>query len=201
MPAGPIRALFLDDDRGVAEGMKAALAGVGIEVTSFTATVAETVARAASDRPDLIVADIDIAGVLALGLPAALPSDAPPVLWWSGHDAQYRVPAAQAGGAGFVSKRDGFDELVAAIRRVAAGEIIWSQADIRAARNAPRPPSAREREVLAGVAAGRSNKEIAADLGVSERTIESHLGNMHLRYDVSNRIELLRLSWTWGWIP
>ena len=55
--------------------------------------------------------------------------------------------------------------------------------------------------MLVGVAAGRSNKEIAADLGVSERTIESHLGNMHLRYDVSNRIELLRLSWTWGWIP
>jgi len=139
--------------------------------------------------------------VLALGLPAALPSDAPHVLWWSGHDAQYRVPAAQAGGAGFVGKRDGLDELVSAIRRVAAGEIIWSQADIRAARNAPKPPSAREREVLAGVAAGRSNKEIAADLGVAERTIESHLGNMHVRYDVSNRIELLRLSRTWGWIP
>jgi DNA-binding NarL/FixJ family response regulator len=99
------------------------------------------------------------------------------------------------------TSRTCLDELVAAIRRVAGGEVTWSQADIRAARNAPKPPSAREREVLAGVAAGRSNKEIAADLGVSERTIESHLGNMHLRYDVSNRIELLRLSWTWGWIP
>ena len=104
-PHVPIRALFLDDDRGVAEGMKAALAGVGIEVTSLTMTVAETVARAASDRPDLIVADIDIAGVLALGLPAALPSDAAPVLWWSGHDAQYRVPAAgQAGPASSASE-------------------------------------------------------------------------------------------------
>jgi DNA-binding NarL/FixJ family response regulator len=110
------------------------------------------------------------------------------------------VPAARAGGAGFVSKRDGLDELVAAIRRVAGGEVTWSQADIRAARNAPKPPSAREREVLAGVAAGRSNKEIAADLGVAERTIESHLGNMYVRYDVSNRIELLRLSRRWGWI-
>jgi len=115
-------------------------------------------------------------------------------------NAQYRVPAARAGGAGFVSKRDGLDELVAAIRRVAGGEVTWSQADIRAARNAPKPPSAREREVLAGVAAGRSNKEIAADLGVAERTIESHLGNMYVRYDVSNRIELLRLSRRWGWI-
>ena len=200
MPAGPIGALFLDDDRGVAEGMKAALAGVGIEVTSLTATVAETVARAASDRPDLIVADIDIAGVLALGLPAALPSDAPPVLWWSGHDAQYRVPAAQAGGAGFVSKRDGLDELVAAIRRVADGEVTWSQADMRAARSAPEPPSAREREVLAGVAAGRSNKVVAADLGITERTVESHLQNMYIRYDVANRTELLNLARRSGWI-
>ena len=80
------------------------------------------------------VADIDIAGVLALGLPAALPADAPPVLWWSGHDARYRVPAAQAGGAGFVSKRDGLDELVASK--------LLGKSELRHATGDPQPDTA-----------------------------------------------------------
>jgi DNA-binding NarL/FixJ family response regulator len=199
MPKAPIRVLFLDDDRGVAEVTKEALASRGIEVIGLTSTVEETVARAASERPDLIVADIDISRGLALGLPAKLPADGPPVLWYSGHDQHYRVAAARAGGAGYVSKRAGFDELVSAIRRVADGEVTWLQADIQAARNAPRPPSAREMQVLAGVAAGRSNKEIASDLGITERTVESHVRRMHDRYDVSNRIELVRLARRSGW--
>lgn len=196
----PIRVVFLDDDRGIAEATREALASRGIEVISLAATVEETVARAATERPDLIVADIDIAGELALGLPARLPADGPPVLWWSGHDHLYRVPAARAGGAGYVSKRAGFDELVSAIRSVAAGQVTWRQEDIRAARNAPKPPSPRELQVLWGVAAGRSNKEVAADLGITERTVESHLRRMFDRYAVSGRIELLRLARTSGWI-
>jgi len=200
MPEAPIRVLFLDDDRGVAEVTKEALASRGIDVIGLTSTVEETVARAASERPDLIVADIDIAGVLALGLPAKLPANGPQVLWYSGHDERYRVAAARAGGAGYVSKRAGFEELVSAIRRVADGEITWRQADIRAARDSPEPPSARELQVLAGVAAGRSNNKIASDLGITERTVESHVRRMHDRYDVSNRIELMRLARTSGWI-
>jgi len=199
MPGASIRVLFLDDDRGVAEVTKEALASRGIEVIGLTSTVEETVALAASERPDLIVADIDISRGLALGLPAKLLADGPPVLWYSGHDEQYRVAAARAGGAGYVSKRAGFDELVSVIRRVAAGEVTWLQADIQAARNAPKPPSARELQVLAGVAAGRSNKEIAAELGIKERTVESHVQNMHNRYDVSNRIDLMRFARTSGW--
>lgn len=131
------------------------LASRGIAVIGLVATVEEAVVRAASDRPDVIVADIDVAGDLALDLaldlPAALPADGPAVLWWSGHDERYRVPAAQAGGSGYVSKRAGLDELVSAIRRVAVGQTTWLQADLRALRNAPKPPTARERQVLAGV--------------------------------------------------
>jgi len=55
--------------------------------------------------------DIDIAGELALGLLEVLPADGPPVLWYSGHDERYRAAATRAGGAGYVSKRAGFDEL------------------------------------------------------------------------------------------
>ncbi len=139
------------------------------------------------------------AGELALGLPVALPADGPAVLWWSGHDERYRVPAAQAGGSGYVSKRAGFEELVSAIRRVAVGQTTWLLADLRALRNAPTRPTARELEVLSGVAAGRPSKEIAADLGLVERTVESHLRRMFDRYGVSNRIELTNLARRNGW--
>lgn len=199
MNEGLIRVLFLEDDRGPAEATMEALTSRGIAVIGLVSTVDEAVARAASDRPDVIVADIDVAGDLALGLPAALPADGPAVLWWSGHDERYRVPAAQAGGSGYVSKGAGFEELVSAIRRVAVGQTTWLQVDLRALRDAPKPPSARELEVLAGVAAGRPSKEIAAGLGIVERTVESHLRRMFDRDGVSNRIELTNLARRNGW--
>ena len=72
--------------------------------------------------------------------------------------------------------------------------------DLRAKRNAPKAPTSREREVLAGVAAGRPNKEIAEDLGISERGVESHLRRMYDRYPASNRAELLSLARRSGWL-
>jgi Response regulator containing a CheY-like receiver domain and an HTH DNA-binding domain len=201
MPDGPIRVVFLEDERGIAEVTKEALASRGIEVIGLAATVEDAVGLAAHDRPDVIVADIDLAGELALGLPAAVPPEGPPVLWWSGHDQRYRQEAVRAGGAGYVSKTGaGLESLVSAIRRVAAGEETWTQDDRRAERTAPRPPSSREREVLAGVAEGHPNKEIAADLGISERTVESHVRRMFDRYTVSNRVELLSMARRSGWL-
>ncbi len=162
MPDSEIRVLFLEDDRGVAEVTKEALASRGIRVIGMAATVETTVALAARDRPDVVIADIDLVGELALGPPDALPLDGPPVLWWSGHDGRYRAPAVQAGGEGYVSKRAGLEDLVSAIRRVAAGDVTWTKEDLRARRDALPSPTNREREVLTGVAAGRLNKEIGA---------------------------------------
>jgi len=194
------RVLFLDDERGIAEGMVAALARDGIEVIGIETDVDGAVATAATQQPDVIVADIDIAGRLALVLPARLDADGPPILWWSGHAGAYRVEAMRAGGVGFVGKRDGLGMLVDAIRRVAAGEIVWSQSDLRADRQAPRPPSAREMDVLRLVAAGRTNREVADELGISNRTVGTHLQRMYDEYGVGTRQELILTAYRRGWI-
>jgi len=199
MPADLIRVVFLEDERGIAELTKDGLASRGILVIGLAATVEGTVALAATDRPDVVVANVELADELALDLPAAL-SAGPPILWWSGHEGRYREAAVRAGGAGFVSKRAGLDALVSAIRLVASGRKTWTPDDLRAKRNAPSPPTSREREVLAGVAAGRPNKEIADDLGISERGVESHLRRMYDRYPASNRAELLNLAQRSGWV-
>jgi DNA-binding NarL/FixJ family response regulator len=196
----PIRVLFLEDDRGVAEATRLALMDEGIAVTAIEATVASALAALASDRPEVVVADIDLADNLALDLPLALGADGPPILWWSGHGDRFRVPALRSGGEGYVSKRDGLSALVAGIRRVAAGERLWTQSDQRQLRGAPSPPTPREAQVLAGVAAARQNKEIAAELGITERTVESHLRRMYDRYGCSSRIEILSVARQWGWI-
>ena len=200
MPSGLIRVVFLEDERGIAELTKEGLASRGIVVIGLAATVEATVALVAADRPDVVVANVELLDELALDLPAALLPAGPPVLWWSGHEGRYREAAVRAGGAGFVSKRAGLDALVSAIRRVAAGKETWTPDDLRAKRNAPKAPTSREREVLAGVAAGRPNKEIADDLGISERGVESHLRRMYDRYPASNRAELLNLAQRSGWV-
>ncbi len=199
VPIGLIRVVFLEDERGIAELTKEGLASRGIVVIGLAATVEATVALVARDRPDVVVANVELLDGLALGLPRALPAG-PPILWWSGHEGRYREAAVRAGGAGFVGKRDGLDALVSAIRLVADGRKTWTPDDLRAKRSAPKPPTSREREVLAGVAAGRPNKEIADDLGISERGVESHLRRMYDRYPASNRAELLNLAQRSGWV-
>jgi DNA-binding NarL/FixJ family response regulator len=199
-PAGT-RIVLLDDDRGVAEAVMRVLEADGITVVGDVASVDAVVAAVTATQPDVVVADIDLAGELALDLPERLGPDGPPILWWSGHADRLRIPGLLAGGAGFVGKREGLASLVEAIRRVAAGGEAWTQADRRAARAAPRRPAPREAAVLARVAAGRQNKEIAIELGIQERTVESHLRRMFDRYGCSNRVELVTLGHTWGWIP
>jgi DNA-binding NarL/FixJ family response regulator len=200
VPSGLIRVVFLEDERGIAELTKEGLASRGIVVIGLAATVEATVALVAADRPDVVVANVELLDELALDLPAALLPAGPPVLWWSGHEGRYRDAAVRAGGAGFVSKRAGLDALVSAIRRTAAGKETWTPDDLRAKRSAPRAPTSRQREVLAGVAAGRPNKEIADELGISERGVESHLRRMYDRYPASNRAELLNLAQRSGWV-
>jgi two-component system, NarL family, nitrate/nitrite response regulator NarL len=195
-----VRVLLLDDDRGVAQGMQVALAGRGIHVVGIEPSLAGILARVVVDHPDVVVADIDIAGELAFGLPAALGDEGPPILWWSGHGERYREQAYQAGGAGFVGKREGLDELVKAILSVADGGQEWRQKDTRAARTAPKRPSPREMEVLEAAATGRRDKEIGYDLGIADRTVQSHLLRMRNRYGVGNRVELIDVARRRGWI-
>lgn len=87
-----------------------------------------------------------------------------------------------------------------AVRTVAAGGTVFSASALRAVRTAPRRPSDRELEVLHLICAGTSNDEAAMRLGLSEKTVESHLRRLFDRYGVLSRTELAVLAVREGWV-
>ena len=111
-----------------------------------------------------------------------------------------RCAALEQGAACYLSKSAAVDEIVAAIRTVARGGTVYAASDLRAAGTAFRTPSAREIEVLEHVQRGQTNAEIATALGLSEKTVESHLRRLFDRYGVLSRTELTVLAIEEGWL-
>jgi DNA-binding NarL/FixJ family response regulator len=108
--------------------------------------------------------------------------------------------AFERGASGFLHKTSDVPEILAAVRRVAAGGTAFSAATLDAARYAPRAPSAREVEVIAGIQRGATSDEIAGQLKISPRTVESHLRRLFDRYGVVSRSELAVLAVSQGWV-
>ncbi|HKQ17422.1 MAG TPA: response regulator transcription factor, partial [Solirubrobacterales bacterium] len=108
--------------------------------------------------------------------------------------------AFERGASGFLHKTADVSEILAAVRTVADGGTAFSAATLDAARYAPRPPSAREVEVIAGIQRGSTSDEIGARLGISARTVESHVRRLFDRYGVVSRAELAVLAMNEGWI-
>ena len=119
----------------------------------------------------------------------------------SGFDQPSLIRAAfERGAAGYVVKTADLDEILAAIRIVAAGGTAFSATAVRSVRSAPRRPSDRELQVIGRVSAGASNAEAAGVLDLSEKTIESHLRRLFDRYGVFSRTELAVLAMREGWV-
>jgi DNA-binding NarL/FixJ family response regulator len=109
---------------------------------------------------------------------------------------QYVEAALRLGAVGYVLKTAPIDELLGAIRRAAAGKLSF---DLRPA-NDRRALSAREREVVAAVVDGLTNDEIGARLGISSKTVESHLRRLFERYGVASRTELAMRAVREAWL-
>jgi DNA-binding NarL/FixJ family response regulator len=109
---------------------------------------------------------------------------------------QYHHVALRAGAAGFVPKSVETRELVAPVRAAAAGKLVF---DRRAGDPAP-ALTPRERDVVRLVAAGRTNDEVGAVLGVSAKTVEAHLGRIFERAGVQSRTELATKAIREGWL-
>lgn len=201
-----IRALFLEDHLVVGLGVATALGELGgFEPLGVVGTI-EAVAARASDRArpkvDVVVADIDLGEAgMALDLPARLGPGGPPVVFLTGHEEPAVIRAAVLSGAsGLVHKEAPIEELARAIRLAADGQTSFRRADVAAARSGPAEPSPRELEVLRGVVGGLSNKEVAATMGIEERTVETHVRRMMDRYAASNRTDLAVLGLRRGWV-
>jgi DNA-binding NarL/FixJ family response regulator len=155
-------------------------------------------------RVDVLVCDVQLDGhAEGLRLPdvARGVSGRPAVLLLSGfgHTSVIRT-AIDAGASGYLDKSSEVTAIIDAIRTVAAGGTVFRAAHLEAVRSAPRRPSERELTVIEGVAAGATNAELAGRLGISEKTIESHLHRLFDRYGTLSRTELAVLGLNEGWI-
>jgi DNA-binding NarL/FixJ family response regulator len=202
----PVRVVLVDDHPAILEAIGAAVAATPDLALVGTARSLDA-ARALVTGPaaiacDVLVTDVQLAGEAeGLWLLDAVGPDGPAVLLLSSFDQPPLIRAAfERGAAGYLLKTSEVSEVLDAIRAVAAGGTAFSAAMLRAIRSAPRRPSDREIEVLTLVCGGASNDEIGARLGVSEKTVESHLRRLFDRYGVLSRTELAVLALREGWV-
>jgi DNA-binding NarL/FixJ family response regulator len=197
--ARPIRVGVVDDHAVVRDGTAALLEREDdLHVIGVAGTL-ESAAELLAQEPDVLVVDIRIGeenGFAFVRKVAA--AGGPAVVILSAFDyPQYVDAALRLGAAGYILKTDPFPNLVSAIRKVAAGGLAYS---VRPGASEPRRLSLREIEVVGLVVDGRSNDEIGARLGISEKTVESHLTRIYERVHVGSRTELATRALREGWI-
>lgn len=200
-----INILLLEDENLVRQGLGSVLARQsGMRVLAEAATVNEAIAAVESNAEiDVVVADVMLGsepGGLMLLEALSTCARRPPVLLLSSYDEPWMYASALRGGAlGYILKGASLHELTTAIRSVAAGVAVFPAAALRD-RYAARIPSPRERDIMRFVADGFGNGEIGGQLGIKEKTVESHLTRLFARYGVGSRTELALLASRQGWI-
>jgi DNA-binding NarL/FixJ family response regulator len=203
-----IRVGLVDDHPTVLTAVAAAVEGApDLELIGMARTEDDGVRLATT--VDVLVCDVQLDGhaeglriLEAVHDPRRLGATPPAVLLLSGFDQPWLIRAAiERGAAGFVAKTAEVDTILDAIRTVAAGGTVFSAAALRSSQTAPRRPSDRELEVIERVGAGATNAEIATALGLSEKTVESHLRRLFDRYGLLSRTELAVLAIEEGWMP
>ncbi|MGC8633969.1 MAG: response regulator [Candidatus Limnocylindrales bacterium] len=202
--AGLIGVAIVDDHPATASGLAALLAREpDLHVLGTAGFLAEAIELLERQMPDVALVDIQLGGQPAgfeILRRCARPGG-PAVILFSSYDYPgFHARAIELGARGYLAKTAPLAEIVAAIRRVAASGTAFSAAAIDDARQAPRPPSERELQVIRLLAAGYSNDEIGARLGLTEKSVESHLRRLFGRYGVATRTELALLAVRQGWI-
>ncbi|HEV8698467.1 MAG TPA: response regulator transcription factor [Candidatus Limnocylindrales bacterium] len=192
----------MDDHPVVAEGTAAVLRGAGdLQVVGVAPSIEQAVAAGLFDggRVDVLLLDIRLgpdSGLRALGDDAG--PHRPAVIVLTAYDyPQYADAALRLGAAGFVLKTAPLAELIDAIQRVASGGLAFS---IRPGGTSITRLSPREHDVVRLVAAGRTNDEIGADLGIGSKTVETHLARLFERLGVASRTELAMRAVREGWL-
>jgi DNA-binding NarL/FixJ family response regulator len=201
----PIRVLLVDDHPAILDAVSAGVRGapdLALAGTARTLPEARAALAAAAGAIDVVVSDVQLAGEAeGLRLLDAMPADGPSVLLLSSFDQPPLIRTAfERGAAGYLIKTSEVAEILDAVRTVAGGGTAFSAAMLRAIRSAPRRPSDREVEVLELLCGGASNDEIGVRLGVTEKTVESHLRRLFDRYGVLSRTELAVLALREGWV-
>jgi two-component system, NarL family, response regulator LiaR len=204
-----IRVLIVDDHAVVREGLRTFLElQDGLEVVGEAADGLEGVQEAQRLRPDVILMDLVMPKLDGVAAMRALRDQAPDsrvIVLTSFLDDERLLPAIQAGAAGYLLKNVEPAELARAIRAAERGEAIIDPTAaarlVEAIADNSRPVVAeperltrREREVLELITAGRSNKRIAFELGISEKTVKTHVGHLLAKLGVTDRTQAALLA-------
>ncbi|NUT32045.1 MAG: response regulator transcription factor [Hamadaea sp.] len=209
-----IRIVVADDQQMVREGFAALLgAQPDIAVAAQAADGVEAVAAVREHRPDVVLMDIRMPRMDGLtATPLAVGEGARVLILTTFDLDEYVYAALRAGASGFLLKDAPAAELVHAVRVVASGEALLAPSVTRklieefARRPGPQrpaPPSlsaltARETEVLALIAAGLSNQEIAARLVLAEQTVKTHVGRILAKLELRDRAQAVVVAYESG---
>jgi DNA-binding NarL/FixJ family response regulator len=211
-----IRVLLADDQALIRGGLRLILEDQpGIEVVAEAADGTEAIRLARQLRPDVCLVDIRMPGEDGIEVTRAIAGpgvrDPLRVVIVTTFDLdEYVYGALRAGAVGFVLKGASPALLAEAVRAAHAGDALISpQVTLRLLRHvtpvrarAARQPvaalSEREIEVVQAIAKGRTNSEIAAELFISLSTVKSHLGSIHNKLGVRNRVEIAGWAWETG---
>ena len=199
-----VHIMLVDDHPLVRDGLRARLeTAPHFRVVAEATNGSEALARAGEGGIDLVLMDINMPGGSGLEATAQLHARVPgvAVLVLSMHDKlEYVTQAMAAGARGYVLKDAPGKDIVMAIDTVMAGGIYYSAA---LAKRLAKPfagagddhgLTAREQEVMRGIAAGHSNKQIARMLDLSVRTVETHRLNIKRKLGIEGQAELIRFA-------
>ncbi|MFT2710651.1 MULTISPECIES: response regulator transcription factor [unclassified Clavibacter] len=213
---GPrIRVAVVDDHPVVRAGLAALLASAdGIEVVGQAPDGDAAIALAVSERPDVVLMDLRMPGLDGVGATARIREEAPDVrvLVLTTYETDASIlTAIEAGASGYLLKAAPEEEILAGVRAVARGDVALAPAlAARLVRQVARPAapaapaptlSPRETQVLALVAAGRTNARIALELHVTPATVKTHLLHVFEKLGVGDRTRAVTLAMELGLLP
>ncbi|MCK2217691.1 response regulator transcription factor [Actinomadura sp. ATCC 31491] len=215
-PRTPVRVLIVDDHEVVRQGLRFVLEQEdGIEVAGEAADGEAALRAVRALRPDVMLLDLVMPGTDGLAALRALreggDAPAPAVIVLTSFQEEDRVvEAVRLGALSYLSKTSAVDRVVEAVRAAARGGSVLEPGIaallVRQVRRAERPRpldtlTPRERDVLAALARGRSNAEIARDLRMGRETVKSHVSSILAKLGVSDRTQAAIYALQQGLVP
>jgi FixJ family two-component response regulator len=201
-PTAPPVVFVIDDDASVRAALSSLIRSVGLRVEVF-ASASDFLAAKRTDGPSCLILDVRLPGVSGLEFQAELANanSVIPVIFITGHgDIPMSVKAMKAGAVEFLTKPFRDQGLLDAVQVALERARFWQESEKAVAelRAKFETLTHREKEVMAGVTGGLLNKQVAAELGVSEITVKLHRGNVTRKMGAKSLADLVRMADTLG---